>query len=68
MGKIEAINDDERKALLLELTDKFNIYSLGRYAIWKDSVGADAVAHDLERIYQMISVSQERRKYDNHLA
>jgi hypothetical protein len=53
-GKIAPIDDAARKHQLFELTTKHNIYSLGRFAVWKnllldDVVGDAAVIKRLMR-------------------
>jgi hypothetical protein len=53
MGKIIPVEDDFRKSLVCELTDKWSVYSLGRYAIWK-SIRSDEVIGDIEMIKKMM--------------
>jgi hypothetical protein len=52
-GKITPFDDVERKELLYKLTNEFNIYSLGRYAIWKNIL-LDDVVQDVEVIKKMM--------------
>jgi hypothetical protein len=52
-GKLTPFNDQERKELLFKLTNEFNIYSLGRYAIWKNIL-LDDVVQDVEVIKKMM--------------
>lgn len=42
-GKIAPIDDDVRRALVGELTTKHNIYSLGRFATWRNILLDDVV-------------------------
>lgn len=42
-GKIAAIDDATRKAMLLRLTDEHGIYSLGRFATWRNILLDDVV-------------------------
>lgn len=42
-GKIAHIDDAVRKALLFRLTHEFNIYSLGRFATWRNILLDDVV-------------------------
>jgi len=65
-GKLVSIDDDIRKAIIMELTDKYRIYSLGRFAVWKN-VRTDDLISDLKRIKEMITVSAVSAKYINKL-
>src|SRR4030042_3226346 len=51
--KILNIDSGIRKRLLYQLTSNHSIYSLGRYAIWKN-IGTDDLMQDLIKIGQMI--------------
>lgn len=53
MGKLVPIDSATRKSIICNLTDKFRIYSLGRYAIWK-SIRSDEVVKDVEAIRAMM--------------
>jgi hypothetical protein len=66
-GKIFEISDDIRKAFLLELTLKYNVYSLGRYAIWKPKLMLDDLLSDLYKIRKMMNISKERKIYENYV-
>lgn len=52
-GKIEPIDDSARKQLLFDLTHRYQIYSLGRFAIWKN-VLLDDVANDIDVIKRLM--------------
>lgn len=65
-GKIVDIDDAVRRSLLMMITDKFNIYSLGRFAIWK-SIRVDDVIKDIEQIKRLMDISGIRREYENRL-
>lgn len=54
-GKMNSIDDNERKALIYRLTDDFGIYSLGRFAIWKP-IRVDHLVGDVEKIARMMAV------------
>lgn len=54
-AKIVAIPDRERRKFIMWATDNFNIYALGRYAIWQPGLLLDDVFGDVMRIQQMIS-------------
>lgn len=53
-GKIVPIDEEIRKKFLLHLTDKWNIYSLGRFATWR-SILLDDLVRDIKHIEQMIA-------------
>lgn len=59
-GKIKNIDDVERKKLLYKLTSEYNVYSAGRFAIWKN-VLMDDVLHDLYQIRLMIDTDPYNR-------
>lgn len=58
-GKMTAIDEDVRKAFILKLTLEQGIYSLGRFAIWKNIV-LDDVYKDILRIKAFMN----KTKYD----
>lgn len=60
-GKIAEINDSWRRSLLYRLTRNFGIYSVGRYAIWKNIL-MDDVLQDLRVIKEM----QAKDDYEHH--
>lgn len=64
-SKIRDMNSDLRKRILYQITSRHNIYSLGRYAIWKN-IGVDDLMKDVKRIDQMISVQSDVLNYDLH--
>ena len=55
-GKMVAIDEATRKRFILHMTMEHGIYSLGRFAIWKD-VLLDDVFHDIGRIKHFINLS-----------
>ena len=61
-GKIIDMDDSIRKHLILELTEKFSIYSLGRYATWRN-ITSDVLLDDLPKIENMMKLSSSARKY-----
>jgi hypothetical protein len=65
-GKIYRIDDNTRKAFILNLTNEYNIYSLGRYAIWKPKLMLDDLLDDLYKIKKMMNISKEVRLYENN--
>jgi hypothetical protein len=58
-GKIVPIDDYERQKFILWATDQFNIYSLGRYATWRQIL-LDDVMKDIDVISRFISQRQVR--------
>lgn len=60
LGKIADVDDMQRKQLLYHITNKFNIYSAGRYAIWKNIL-MDDVLKDLRVIKEMIAANDYDR-------
>lgn len=54
-GKITPVNDAERKALLHRLTRDHSIYSLGRFATWRNIL-LDDVFDDVFHIRKMITL------------
>lgn len=61
-GKISPIDEDVRKAIIYEATEKHRIFSLGRYAIWKN-LTSDEVLPDLRKIEQMMRLSISSVRY-----
>lgn len=55
-GKIEAIDDRDRRKFIMWATDNFNIYSLGRFATWKPGLLLDDVLGDLFKVREMIRI------------
>jgi hypothetical protein len=62
-GKIINMDNDIRRLIILKLTERYNIYSLGRYATWK-SIRLDDLVSDLKRIENMIAVSNIKNEYN----
>ena len=56
-GKMIPMDEEIRKAFILTATLKHNIYSLGRFAIWKDIL-LDDVYKDIGRIKHFINLTQ----------
>jgi len=62
-GKVVPIDEGTRKALIMRLTTTFGVYSLGRYATWRN-VLLDDVVKDSLVIKRLITASDyERRMY-----
>jgi hypothetical protein len=58
-GKIAEIDDEWRKSFILHLSQQYNIYSLGRFATWRNIV-VDDLVQDISVIKRLINAS----KYD----
>lgn len=65
-GKLHSMDDDVRKSMILWLTEKFSVYSFGRYAVWK-SLRADDLIDDIEKIKHLIKIGEVSRTYYNKL-
>lgn len=59
-GKIVPLETDQRKALLHRLTSEFRVYSLGRFATWRN-VLLDDVVEDLAVIRRLLRTSEYDR-------
>jgi len=62
-GKLQPIPDPVRRAFILAMTDRFGVYSVGRFATWRQIL-LDDVVHDLDLVARMI---EERSSYRWHL-
>lgn len=62
-GKIAPILDSERKALIARLTRNWNIFTLGRFATWRNIL-LDDVVHDIAVVKRLIAATD----YDRRLA
>lgn len=61
-GKISTIDEEKRKALIIRLTSEHNIYSLGRFATWRNILLDDYIK-DIEQIRHMLRFGS----YHKHL-
>lgn len=62
-GKIYPMDDSQRKQFILAMTDKFSVYSIGRFATWRNIL-MDDVVKDVQLVERMI---EERTAYASHL-
>lgn len=62
-GKLLPYSETERRAFILALTDRFGIYSLGRFATWRQIL-LDDIVQDVRIIDRLIT---ERDAYSRHL-
>lgn len=58
MGKIDPIDDNLRRRIMMELTDEFNVYSFGRFATWRP-LRVDQVLEDIKKIIMLIRVKNK---------
>lgn len=66
-GKIVAVDDTARKDFIYTMTREHNIYSLGRFAIWKNIL-LDEVVGDCRVIQRLIEMEGRRSNYHQTLA
>ncbi len=57
-GKIEPINEELRKQFIFEMTTKYNIYSVGRFATWRQLL-LDDVVEDIQHVEKFIRASSD---------
>lgn len=67
LGKIAPIKDDVRKDFIYTMTREYGIYSLGRFACWKQTL-LDDVVDDCHVIHRLISAEGKRSAYHQSLA
>lgn len=60
-GKIIDIDHDLRRSIMAKLTHAHNIYSLGRYATWRNIL-LDDVYHDIFKIRDLIGLDDYSRR------
>jgi hypothetical protein len=63
-GKIAPITDHVRRSFISHATQQYNVYALGRFAIWKN-VLMDDVLHDLHIIKRLLRTDQYGRNLIN---
>lgn len=56
LGKLVNINEETRKKLLYEITKDFGVYTLGRFATWREGIMTPDVKKDIMKIKQWISL------------
>lgn len=62
-GKLLAADAHKRQEFILAMTDRYNLYSVGRFATWRQLL-LDDVVHDMHLVARMI---QERSSYTRKL-
>lgn len=55
IGKLVPIDDDYRKGIIYSMTVTRNLYSLGRFACWRQIL-LDDVVQDITKIHRMITI------------
>lgn len=60
-GKISGLPMEERERLMYLMTSEFSVFSVGRFACWREGLLLDDVAKDLGKVERLISVSDYRR-------
>jgi protoporphyrinogen oxidase len=65
-GKISEIDDIARKEIIMELSHKHGVYSLGRYACWRPKLMADDLPKDIKRIDDIYNTNYIGRIYESH--
>ncbi len=60
-GKIAPINEEKRRAAIVHLTEEHNIFSVGRFATWRNIL-LDDVVKDVALVKQLINDSAYGRK------
>ena len=63
-GKIEPIADDERKSLLFRITHEHGVYSLGRFATWRNIL-LDDVIDDIVAIKRLARAAPYEIRMEN---
>jgi hypothetical protein len=63
-GKIAPINNDKRKALIGHLSSDYNIYSLGRFATWRNIL-LDDVVNDISVIKRLTTMDRYEQRLAN---
>lgn len=61
-GKIKPLPENVRQSILNTLTVKYGIYSIGRFALWKN-VRADDIYKDALMIKELIKIPKDAQRY-----
>lgn len=62
-GKLISISDDERQRFILHMTDQYRVYSIGRFATWRQIL-LDDVVGDIKQVSRWI---KQRTNYERRL-
>jgi hypothetical protein len=60
-GKISPVDDNLRRALLGKLTQKYDIFSVGRFATWRNIL-LDDVVHDIAVVKSLMNATEYERQ------
>lgn len=60
-GKIAPIDNGKRKAVIAQLTADHNVFSLGRFATWRNIL-LDDVVHDIAVVKQLLNATHYERR------
>ena len=66
IGKISPMNENHRLRCIMWLTDEYNIFSFGRFSVWKP-LRTDHLLGDIEKIRRIISATDTESKYKGRL-
>lgn len=66
IGKMMAINEDQRRNYIMWLTSKHNVFSFGRFSVWRP-LRTDQLLGDIEKIKRWISATNTENKYNQKL-
>ena len=54
-GKISEIDEYKRQQYIYMLTSEFNIFSIGRFSVWRPKLMLDDIIHDISVIDNLIT-------------
>jgi len=63
-GKILPIDENERRKFIMHMTEKYGVYSLGRFATWRPGLLLDDVVNDV-RVIQRLAASNNGESYSH---
>jgi len=66
IGKMMGINEDQRRRYIMWLTSQHNIFSFGRFSVWRP-LRTDQLLGDIEKIKRWISATDTENEYKGRL-
>ena len=63
-GKIMDIDEDVRQSIIYNLTQKHNIYSIGKFACWRNHTVLTDVIKDIYKVNKWIEQSKNMTYYN----